>query len=40
MGKCNEAMGNLTEAKLNYQRAFSLDNTFTEAKEAADKLGK
>ncbi len=39
MGKCNEAMGNLTEAKLNYQRAFSLDNTFTEAKEAADKLG-
>ena len=40
MGKCNEAMGNLAEAKLNYQRAFSLDNTFTEAKEAADKLGK
>ncbi len=38
MGKCNEAMGNLAEAKLNYQRAFGLDDTFTEAKEAADKL--
>ncbi|MEO5946689.1 MAG: tetratricopeptide repeat protein [Chitinophagaceae bacterium] len=40
MGKCQEAMGQLEEAKLNYQRAFSLDNTFTDAKEAADKLGK
>lgn len=38
MGKCQEAMGNLKEAKLNYQRAFGLDNTFIEAKEAADKL--
>ena len=38
MGKCNEAMGNLAEAKLNYLRAVGLDDTFTEAKEAADKL--
>ncbi len=38
MGKCQEAMGKLEEAKLNYQRALGLDNTFTEAKEAADKL--
>lgn len=40
MGKCQEAMGNLTEAKLNYQRAFGLDNSFIEAKEAAEKIGK
>ncbi|MEO7924385.1 MAG: tetratricopeptide repeat protein [Chitinophagaceae bacterium] len=37
-GKCQEAMGNMEEAKLSYQRAYGLDKTFTEAKEAADKL--
>ncbi len=37
-GKCEEALGKKAEAKLNYQRAFGLDNTFIEAKEAADKL--
>lgn len=37
-GKCQEALGQLEDAKLNYQRAFGLDNTFIEAKEAADKL--
>ncbi len=38
MGKCQEALGQKEEAKLNYQRAYSLDNTFTDAKEALDKL--
>jgi len=37
-GKCEEATGQKNEAKLDYTRAFALDNTFTEAKEAADKL--
>ncbi len=36
--KCQEALGQKKEAKLNYQRAYALDNSFTEAKEAADKL--
>ncbi len=38
MGRCQEATGNTAEAKLNYQRAYGLDKTFTEAKEAADKI--
>lgn len=38
MGRCQEATGNIAEAKLNYQRAYGLDKTFTEAKEAADKI--
>lgn len=38
MGKCEEALGQKAEAKLNYQRAYALDNTFTDAKEAADKI--
>ncbi len=29
-------MGQKEEAKLNYQRAYALDNSFTEAKEAAN----
>jgi tetratricopeptide (TPR) repeat protein len=37
-GKTQEAMGNKLEAKQNYERAFSLDKTLTEAKTAADKL--
>ena len=36
--KCQEAMNNKEEAKLNYQRAYGLDKTLMEAKEAADKL--
>jgi hypothetical protein len=31
-------MGNKDEAKLAYQRAYGLDKSLTEAKEAADKL--
>ena len=38
MGRCQELMGNKAEAKQNYEKAFELDNTFTEAKEAADKI--
>lgn len=38
MGQCQEALGQKDEAKLNYEKAFALDKTFTEAKEAADKL--
>jgi tetratricopeptide (TPR) repeat protein len=38
LGKCQEAMGNKEDAKLNYQRAYGLDKTFTEAKEAAESI--
>jgi tetratricopeptide (TPR) repeat protein len=38
MGKCQEALGQKDEARLNYQRAYSLDKTLREAKEAADKI--
>jgi tetratricopeptide (TPR) repeat protein len=38
MGKCQEALGQKEEAKLNYQRAYSLDKTFIEAKEAIDAI--
>ena len=38
IGKTLEATGKAEEAKLNYQRAYGLDKTFTEAKEAADRL--
>jgi tetratricopeptide (TPR) repeat protein len=40
IGKSQEALGQKEEALLNYQRAYSLDKTFTEAKEAIDKLKK
>lgn len=36
--KCQEALGQTKDAKLNYQKAYGLDKTLTEAKEAADKL--
>ncbi|MFI5131294.1 MAG: tetratricopeptide repeat protein [Chitinophagales bacterium] len=38
MGKCEEAQGQKEEAKLNYEKAYSLDKTFTEAKDAADRI--
>ena len=37
-GKTQQAMGHKEEARLNYQRAYGLDKSMTEAKEAADKL--
>lgn len=38
MGRSQEALNQKEEAKLNYQRAYSLDKSLTEAKEAAQKL--
>jgi tetratricopeptide (TPR) repeat protein len=40
LGKCQEALGEKDEAKLNYQRAYGLDKSLTEAKEAADRLNR
>jgi tetratricopeptide (TPR) repeat protein len=37
-GKCYEALGRKEDAKVAYQRAYALDKTLTEAKEAASKL--
>lgn len=37
-GKCQEALGLKQEAKLNYQRAYGLDKTLTEAKDAANRI--
>ena len=38
MGKCQEAIGQRDEAKLNYQRAYGLDKSLVEAKQAADRI--
>jgi tetratricopeptide (TPR) repeat protein len=38
LGRCQEAVGQKEDAKLNYLRAYGLDKSFTEAKEAADRL--
>ena len=38
VGKCQEAMDKREDARLNYQRAYGLDKSLTEAKEAADRL--
>ena len=38
MGRCQEILGDKAEAKQNYEKAYELDNTFTEAKEAAEKI--
>ena len=38
MGKCQEASGQKQDARLNYLRAYGLDKTLTEAKEAADNI--
>jgi len=38
LGKCQEVMGQKENAKLNYQRAYGLDKSLTEAKEAAEKI--
>ena len=38
MGRCQEALGQTTEAKLNYERAYNLDRSFIKAKEAADRI--
>ena len=38
IAKCQEAMGKKEEAKVNYLRAFELDKTMKEAREAVDSL--
>jgi tetratricopeptide (TPR) repeat protein len=38
IGKCEELAGHKEEAKLNYEKAYGLDKTFTEAKEAAERI--
>ena len=38
IGACQEEAGRREEARLSYEKAYELDKTFTEAKEAADKL--
>lgn len=38
VAKCQEALGNKADAKMNYERAFALDKTMTEAKAAAARL--
>ena len=37
-GKCQEALGQKQEARLNYQRAYGLDKSLVEAKEAAEGI--
>jgi tetratricopeptide (TPR) repeat protein len=38
IAKCQQALGQREEAKLNYQRAFGLDQSFTAARDSAAKL--
>jgi hypothetical protein len=38
MVKIKQSLGNKDEARLNYQRAYGLDKTLTEAKDSADRL--
>lgn len=38
VAKTQEAMGNKQDAKTNYERAYALDQSLTEAKEAAERL--
>ena len=38
IAKTQEAMGQKQEAKLNYERAYGLDKTLSQAKEGADRL--
>lgn len=38
LGRCYEATGNINDAVTNYERALSLDNTFTEARTALRRL--
>lgn len=38
LAKVQEATGNRAEARLNYQRAYGLDKTMSEAKEGAERL--
>lgn len=39
VAKTQQAMGNNKDAKMNFERAFALDKTMTEAKAAAESIG-
>lgn len=38
MGKCQEALGQKENARMNYERAYGLDKTLTEARDAANRI--
>lgn len=38
IGRCEETLGNKAVAKENYEKAYELDRTFVEAREAAEKI--
>ncbi|PZR25319.1 MAG: hypothetical protein DI535_18400 [Citrobacter freundii] len=38
IGQCQEILGQKADAKLSYEKAYSLDKSFIEAKEAAEKI--
>lgn len=38
IGKCQESLGQKEEAKLSYEKAYGLDKTFVQAREAAEKI--
>ena len=38
MGRCYESTGNTEEAAVNYERAYALDRSFAEAKEALKRI--
>ncbi|RYG46847.1 MAG: tetratricopeptide repeat protein, partial [Chitinophagaceae bacterium] len=39
-GQCQEALGQNADATLSYEKAYSLDKTFIEAKEAAERISR
>lgn len=40
IGVCQEELGQIEDARLSYQKAYALDKSFVEAKEAEEKLDK
>jgi tetratricopeptide (TPR) repeat protein len=38
MAMCQEAIGQKEDAKINFEKAYSLDKSFTQAKEAAERI--
>jgi tetratricopeptide (TPR) repeat protein len=38
IGKCHEVLGQKEDAKLSYEKAYSLDKEFSEAKDAAERM--
>ncbi|MBP7558517.1 MAG: tetratricopeptide repeat protein [Chitinophagaceae bacterium] len=40
IGRCQQQAGQLLEARESYQKAYSLDKSFTEARDAAANMSK